>query len=65
MNTAIVVVWVLMSYTHSSNWIPTLEFKNQEKCEAAATLIREQTAQRLSWATIGNAPKGWCVKIEK
>lgn len=63
MNTAI-VVWVLMVYTHGASWVPTLEFSSQAKCEAAAMIIKEQSAQRTSWASV-NSPKGWCVKIEK
>lgn len=64
MNTTI-IAWVLMSYTHSSNWVPTLEFSTQAKCEAAIVAISNQITQRKLWWHSKNAPEGWCAKVEK
>jgi len=57
------IIWVLVVYTHGANWIPTIEFKTQEKCEVAATnLEMAANTRRNMW---GGIPKPFCLKVEK
>jgi hypothetical protein len=51
-----------MAFSHSANWIPTIEFQTQEKCEAAAAAIVKQADAHTNW---GNIKTPWCAKIEK
>jgi hypothetical protein len=51
-----------MAYSHNGNWIPTIEFNTQKKCEAAADSIFKQTEEHISF---GYSKKPWCAKIDK
>lgn len=55
-------VFVMMFFTHSVNWVPTLEFKSLELCERAANVIKTQTDSKLKW---GEMSQPFCVRIEK
>lgn len=61
MNTGI--VWVMLTITSHGLWVPTLEFKDQAKCEAAAKAIAYQTTNGSTYRD--PAPTGHCVGIEK
>jgi hypothetical protein len=60
MNT--VVVWVMMAYTGHA-WVPTLEFRAQDKCEIAATVIKKDHDSDSIWGS--KLFKPHCVRIEK
>lgn len=56
------IVWVLLVYTHGSNWVPALEFTTEQKCIVAAAAIK---AKADSVVTFGNMRMPMCVRIEK
>lgn len=56
------VVWVMMAFA-GHNFIPTLEFTTQEKCEAAIVVIKGKYDKR-GWSE-GTMRTPWCVRIEK
>jgi hypothetical protein len=56
------IVFVLMVYANGGNWIPTLEFSSQAKCETATTAIIKQTYIN---PIINRASYYKCVQIEK
>jgi hypothetical protein len=60
MNT--VVVWVMMAYTGHA-WMPTLEFRAQDKCEIAAKEIKKSYDSESDWGRKMSKP--YCVRIEK
>lgn len=55
-----IIVWVMMSYAHG--WFPTLEFKTEEKCLAAANHIKKDYDSKHS---MSNMMQPYCVKVEK
>jgi hypothetical protein len=56
------IVFVMMVFTHSVNWVPTIEFKSLELCERAANVIKTQTDPKLTW---GEMRQPFCIRIEK
>ena len=56
------VVWVMMAFA-GHNFIPTMEFTTQEKCERAGASIKSVYDNR-GWSQ-GNMREPWCVKVEK
>lgn len=50
----------MMSYAHG--WFPTLEFKTEEKCLAAANHIKKDYDSKHS---MSNMMQPYCVKVEK
>jgi hypothetical protein len=59
-----IVVWVMMAYSsHGGQWVPTIEFKDQQKCQVAANIIYDEATTRKTW---GVSPvRAFCVRIEK
>ena len=58
------IVWVMMVYSHAGNWSPSIEFKDEKKCQIAAQEIQKAYYEQKSWSTGGmTLPKG--VRIEK
>ena len=58
----ITIVYVLLAYTHGSNWVPTLEFSSEKKCIAATLAIKSAMDEKLF---MGGVQKPFCVRIEK
>ena len=56
------IVFVMVVFTHSVNWVPTLEFKSLELCERAAAVIKTQTDSKIR---LGEMRQPFCVRIEK
>lgn len=61
------VVFVMMVWTHSANWIPTIEFSDMNKCVASATAMKQQVDAKLALRPInlGQFPLPFCVEIQK
>jgi len=58
------IVWLLM-ISHSGNWIPSIEFKDEKKCLTAAQEIKNTIdGNKLSFVNSGLV-KPKCVRIEK
>ena len=58
------IVWVMMVYSHAGNWIPSIEFKDEKKCQIAAQEIQKAYDGQKGWGTGGMIlPK--CLRIEK
>lgn len=50
------IIWVLVVNTYAGNWVPTIEFKTQEKCEVAATNLEKAKT---------HIQTPFCLKVEK
>jgi hypothetical protein len=61
MNTTI-IVWVMVVYTHAGNWVPTIEFKDQQKCTVASLKIQSEINANPKW---GRMLAAKCIRIEK
>lgn len=57
------VVFVLMVWSYSGHWQPTIEFTTADKCATAAVAMAAQIDKNASW---GQLHKNlWCARIEK
>lgn len=57
-----IVVWVMVMYGYGSNIVTGPEFASREKCENAATALKQSADEKIM---LGSVRKPWCVKIEK
>ncbi len=55
------IVWIMVMYGAGANVVAGPEFTSLEKCERAATVIK----QRIDSESIANYRKPLCVRIEK
>lgn len=56
------IVYVMIFFSSSANYIPTLEFNSLEKCLAASEKIQVAVNKEIS---LGKMRPPFCVKIEK
>lgn len=58
------IIFVLMVYTHGPNWAPSIEFKDELKCQKAAQIMKTTVDANKNW---GNTDMRLpiCVRIEK
>ncbi len=56
-------VWVLVVVTSTGSVIPTLEFKTEQKCLVATTVIAAKAKEKLFLGK--QLPPPICLKIEK
>lgn len=59
------IVFVLMAYTHSSNWVPTIEFSTLEKCERAVEVLHKGAEAHQHPISFAMIKRGYCERIEK
>jgi len=59
-----IIVWVMVVYSHSGNYVPTLEFTTEQKCIVAVSTIKNYVDLRKSWGFIDQRP-AYCIRIEK
>ena len=57
------IVWVMLVYGYGATWIPTLEFTTEQKCIAAAVVVK--TKIDVDGGTFISSPMPKCVRIEK
>ena len=56
------IVFVLMVFTHGTNYVPTLEFSSREKCQVASKAIKDASNDKIF---MGSSQQPFCVRIEK